>query len=105
MTNPCIRAAASLPPTLQGYVALATSTEAPRAIPPAERIVRQLTEQFKAALATRGTGDDRSFETDVTVTRAEEKDLATAIWALHKCGYSAVVSHLANDRRVVTLSW
>lgn len=99
------RAAASLPPTLHGYVALAACAEAPRAIPPAERIVRQLTEQFKAALATRGTGDDRSFETDVTVTSAEEKDLATALWALKKCGYSTVVRHRANDRRVVTLSW
>lgn len=97
--------ATSLPETLQIYVARATDIEAPRTIPPAERIVRQLTEYIKAALATRGTGDDRSFDVDVTASIAEEKDLATALWALHKCGYSTIVRHLANGRRVVTLSW
>lgn len=105
MNDQFSRAAASLPLPLQDYVAIATGAEAPRAIPPAERIVRQLLDQIKAALATRGTGVDRSFELDVTVTSNEEKDLATALWALHKCGYSTVVNHLAHGRRVVTLNW
>lgn len=98
-------ASASLPAPLQDYVELADAVTAPRAIPPAERIVRQLIEQFKAARATRGTGDDRSFEADVSATSAEEEDLATALWALHKSGYSTAVRHLANGRRVITLSW
>jgi hypothetical protein len=99
------RASASLPSSLRAYVAPAPDLEAPRAIPPAERIIRQLTAHIKVALATRGTGDDRSFEVDVTATSNEEQDLATALWALHKCGYSAVAHTRENGRRVVALSW
>jgi hypothetical protein len=105
MNLPISCAAASLPPTLQGYVAPATGLDAPRAIPPAERIIRQLTEHIKAALSTRGTDGNRSFDVDVSATRAEEQDLATALWALQKSGYSAAVRHLGHDRQVVTLSW
>ena len=105
MNDQFLQATASLPSSLRDYVAPAPDPAAPRAIPPAERIIRQLTENIKAALATRGTGEDRRFEVDVIANSFEEQDLATALWALHKCGYSAVVRHLENGRRVVALSW
>lgn len=99
MSTPLAPAAASLPPALAPFVAVA----APRPeVPAAERIVGLLLEKMKAAIANCQPVAGSVFE--ACITGDAPCDVDTALWALQKSGYQASTSTREDGERILRLS-